>query len=1441
MKHFTTLILLIFLSMTTMLFADTWTTSVISSNTTWLRNNDSGDGIYVVDISNDTLIVESAATLTIEPGVTVKFHRDVVMLIYGTLIAQGTATDSIIFTVNDAPGSTTEWGGIKLLGNGTPNKLIYCRIEYGDADNLLFGPVHSRTGGAIYCGENIDGTTEIKHSLIWKNKAFEGGGGIFCEGARPIIANNIIRDNSAQQYGGGIAARGSMTSLGRPTLTNNIIFNNKADGIGGGGLGLVGSTNVTAYNNLFYNNSSLDGSGGGILLYYSDNTLILRNSIVWGNSANSNNQIAGPANVQFSNIEGSYSGTGNIAQDPEFNNPGNYDFHFEATSPLVDAGTDDGAPAVDFDGNARPFDGNRDNVATTDIGPYEYINTPPQITSQPVTAATEEELYTYTVTAFDPDAAEELTFSLITAPAFLSINSNTGEISGTALTDDDAGDHTVTVQVADLNNATDQQTYTLTVTAVNDLPVVGDIPDQTIYEGESFASIVLDNYVNDEETPADQIVWSYSGNTELIVSISADRIATVSVPHPDWFGVETITFTARDEGGLTDSDAVTFTVINVNDPPVVSTIPDQTVAEGDPFEPITLDDYVNDVDNDDNEMTWTYSGNVNLNVTIGNNRVATVTAVDENWNGTEIITFKATDPEGLSDSTQVTFTVTPVNDPPVVSGIPDQTIDEGGSFAAINLNDYVSDVDNSAAEMTWSYSGNVELMVSIDENRIATIGIPHPDWFGVETITFTATDPEGLSGSDQAVFTVINVNDTPVAVNDTVSTPEDEAILIDVLNNDSDVDGDDLEVISVTDPANGTAAIQNGQQVLYTPDADFYGSDSFEYTISDGNGETASAMVYITVTPLNDPPVVSGIPDQTIDEGGSFAAITLDDYVSDVDNSAAEMTWSYSGNEELMVSIDENRIATITIPSNQWNGAETIIFTATDPEGLSGRDTVTFTVLGINDPPVVSAIPDQTLEEGTPFEPIQLDLYVEDIDDEKSAITWTVSSQVELTVTIDANRVATITPPNEQWNGSETIQFKATDAGGLSDSTTTTFTWTPVNDPPIILTIPAQTIDEGGSFAAITLDDYVDDVDNHADEMTWSISGQVELIVQIDNNRVATISTPSSHWNGSESIQFKVSDPEGLADSAMVLFTVNPVNDPPVISGPLPELSFLEDDSLVYAGTNWLDYVDDIDNPDTTLFYFVVDGKHVSALAKEASGLPKDNFYTFRALPDWFGRDTLELIVSDGELSDTLTFFVTVHPVNDAPEIHDLPASITFKNDTTAILELSDAAFDVDSPRESLVWSFAVSNDSLLFNFDPQTEILTLSAPDFAGDVDLIITLTDDSLASVSDTILVTVQLATSLGGDLAEGIPTRYELFQNYPNPFNPQTYIKFALPKAGVVKIEVFNIVGQKVITLLDETRPAGYHRVVFEANGLPSGLYFYRIEADGFRSVKRMVLVK
>ena len=81
----------------------------------------------------------------------------------------------------------------------------------------------------------------------------------------------------------------------------------------------------------------------------------------------------------------------------------------------------------------------------------------------------------------------------------------------------------------------------------------------------------------------------------------------------------------------------------------------------------------------------------------------------------------------------------------------------------------------------------------------------------------------------------------------------------------------------------------------------------------------------------------------------------------------------------------------------------------------------------------------------------------------------------------------------------------------------------------------------------------------------------------------------------------------------------------------------------------------------------------------------------------------------------------------------------------------------------------------------------------------------------------------------------------RNYPNPFNPSTHIQFGMKKAGEVKIEVYNILGQKVMTLFDGYKDAGYHIIKFDAGGLSSGLYFYRMETKAYHSIRKMILMK
>ena len=89
--------------------------------------------------------------------------------------------------------------------------------------------------------------------------------------------------------------------------------------------------------------------------------------------------------------------------------------------------------------------------------------------------------------------------------------------------------------------------------------------------------------------------------------------------------------------------------------------------------------------------------------------------------------------------------------------------------------------------------------------------------------------------------------------------------------------------------------------------------------------------------------------------------------------------------------------------------------------------------------------------------------------------------------------------------------------------------------------------------------------------------------------------------------------------------------------------------------------------------------------------------------------------------------------------------------------------------------------------------------------------------------------------------IPNKLALLQNYPNPFNPTTQITFTLPQSSLVRLEVFDMIGRKVATLIDEVIPSGINTVPFNANGLSSGTYIYRINTGNLIITKKMMLIK
>ncbi len=277
--------------------------------------------------------------------------------------------------------------------------------------------------------------------------------------------------------------------------------------------------------------------------------------------------------------------------------------------------------------------------------------------------------------------------------------------------------------------------------------------------------------VNDTENPVaicpdDINVVIPFGETETVVNFlvsatdNCPGATAVAVPASGSLfpvGTTTVNVTATDAAGNTGLCSFDVTVSVGNAAPVVSDIPDQTITEGETFAQIMLDDYVTDADNTDEEMIWTvqtFKSRGTITVTI-ENRIATI--VVDDFTGSAVFTFRATDPEGAFDEDQATFTVNAApNDPPVVSDIPDQSILAGETFATIALNDFVSDPDNLDEELTWTFSGNTMLGVDISVDNIATITYPG-GFLGAETITFTATDPGALFDSDAATFTVSEV------------------------------------------------------------------------------------------------------------------------------------------------------------------------------------------------------------------------------------------------------------------------------------------------------------------------------------------------------------------------------------------------------------------------------------------------------------------------------------------------------------------------------------------------------------------------------------------------------------------------------------------------------------------------------------------------------------
>ncbi|MCT4655202.1 MAG: cadherin-like domain-containing protein [Cohaesibacter sp.] len=347
---------------------------------------------------------------------------------------------------------------------------------------------------------------------------------------------------------------------------------------------------------------------------------------------------------------------------------------------------------------------------------------------------------------------------------------------------------------------------------------------------------------------------------------------------------DSFTYTISDGNGGTDSATVTLTIEGRNDAPTVIAINAGQLSEDAALLPINLLAGQTDTDTNDTLSIRNISvtDNLGTHVAFTNNNDGTISIDPTQYNHlangeNRTVTVRYDVHDGHTDvSNTASLIVTGTNDAPTVTAINAGQVTEDASPLSINLLAGQTDTDTSdtLSARNISVTDNLGASVTFTNNNDGTISIDPTQYnhlAGDESRTLTVrydVHDEHIGVANTASLVVTGVNDAPTAVDEAVTTAEDSPITIDVLDGDRDVDGDSLTISAVTQGTNGTVSIDdNGtadnsadDKVIYTPDHDFVGSDQFTYTISDGNGGSATATVSVTVEPKADAPTGSLAP-----------------------------------------------------------------------------------------------------------------------------------------------------------------------------------------------------------------------------------------------------------------------------------------------------------------------------------------------------------------------------------------------------------------------------------------------------------------------------------------------------------------------------------------------------------------------------------------------------
>jgi hypothetical protein len=374
-----------------------------------------------------------------------------------------------------------------------------------------------------------------------------------------------------------------------------------------------------------------------------------------------------------------------------------------------------------------------------------------------------------------------------------------------------------------------------------------------------------------------------------------------------------------------------------------------------------------------------------VKVEITDNHYVTVLPTQVNWNGQSWAIIKATNkatPPLFSVGNKFIITVVPVNDAPVISTIPDQTVTENKD-AILDLAPYLSDVDNDVSQLTVQTDSPYIAVTGMNLTIDFTLGPDDAGHIATHTINITISD---LRLSTYASFnvTVNPVNDAPTIKKIPDRTMEEDSPIFFSLvpyGKDEEDPATSLKWSAQGGPLVTATMTPEGQLTL-TPKADDSGSDTVSLTVTDTSGASATATFKVVVLPVNDPPRVSPIESQNVSAGKPFEK-NLEPYISDVDNLKTDLV--LTSDSKYVTSIVGFTV-TISYPLDTTLDSDTITFTVSDGiDSMPAKMRVTIW----RPPKLVSLVPDMTLDQGA-TDSFALGIVAQNNNGDNNQLVWTV-------------------------------------------------------------------------------------------------------------------------------------------------------------------------------------------------------------------------------------------------------------------------------------------------------------------------------------------------------------------------------------------------------------------------------------------------------------------